>query len=78
MHGNDINIALFLFFIPYILLEVPSNMFLKKLRRPRFFIGFIVTSWSICVIGQGLTASFGGLVGCRVLIGVFEAGVSGC
>ncbi|KAJ9617269.1 hypothetical protein H2200_000990 [Cladophialophora chaetospira] len=75
MHGTDINIALFLFFIPYILLEVPSNVLLKKLRRPSIFIGCIVISWSICVIGQGVTASFAGLTVCRVLIGIFEAGL---
>lgn len=26
MHNNDYNIALFIFFIPYILFEVPSNL----------------------------------------------------
>ena len=57
------------------LLEVPSNMLLKKLRRPSIFIGCIVVCWSICVIGQGVTASFEGLVVCRVLIGIFEAGL---
>ncbi|KUM57452.1 hypothetical protein ACN42_g9734 [Penicillium freii] len=30
MKGHDYNIALFIFFIPYILFEVPSNLFLKK------------------------------------------------
>lgn len=28
----------------------------------------------ICVVGQGLTKSFGGLVACRFLMGVFESG----
>ncbi|THC89949.1 hypothetical protein EYZ11_010585 [Aspergillus tanneri] len=32
MSGHQYNIALFVFFIPYILFEVPSNMLLKKMR----------------------------------------------
>ncbi|KAK9858300.1 hypothetical protein MYU51_019297 [Penicillium brevicompactum] len=57
MEGHDYNIALFIFFIPYILFEVPR----------------IITT---C---QGVTQSFGGLVACRFLLGVFEAGfMPGC
>lgn len=32
MKGNDLNVALFVFFIPYILCEVPSNMILKRMK----------------------------------------------
>ncbi|KAL2845686.1 hypothetical protein BJY01DRAFT_247510 [Aspergillus pseudoustus] len=32
MEGHQYNIALFVFFIPYILFEVPSNMLLKMIR----------------------------------------------
>ena len=35
--GNQYNIALLLFFVPYILLEVPSNLILKKVR-PRIWL----------------------------------------
>jgi MFS family permease len=90
MKGEDYNIALFMFFIPYILLEVPSNMILKKLR-PSVWISAIMFCWGtfpvsprqapylslllgIITICQGVTQSFVGLVVCRVLLGVFEAG----
>lgn len=78
MAGNDYNIALFVFFITYILFEVPCNMILKKIR-PSVFLSFIIGACGILTIGQGVTASFGGLIACRVLIGLFEAGfVPGC
>lgn len=35
--GNQYNIALLLFFVPYILFEVPSNLVLKKMR-PRIWL----------------------------------------
>ena len=44
MTGNDFNIALFLFFIPYILLEVPSNLLLKHCR-PSLYIGGMIFFW---------------------------------
>ncbi|KIV88517.1 hypothetical protein PV10_08195 [Exophiala mesophila] len=73
MSGQDYNIALFLFFVPYILLEVPCNMMLKKLR-PSAFLATIIAGWGIVTVCQGLTQSFAGLVVCRVIIGALEAG----
>lgn len=61
-----------MFFIPYILLEFPSNILLKRLR-PSLYLPALIISWGIMTICQGVTGSFAGLVVCRVLIGVFEA-----
>ncbi|CAG8146546.1 unnamed protein product [Penicillium olsonii] len=93
MEGHDYNIALFIFFIPYILFEVPSNLVLKKVP-PSWWLSGIMFLWgisSICMlqtmltftgivtICQGVTQSFGGLVACRFLLGLFEAGfMPGC
>jgi hypothetical protein len=32
MHGDQFNIVLFIFFVPYILCELPANMLLKNLK----------------------------------------------
>lgn len=74
MQGSDYNIALFVFFIPYILFEVPSNLIIKKLA-PSTWLAAIMTLWGIATIGQGLVNTFGGLVGLRAVIGLFEAGL---
>ncbi|KIA75792.1 hypothetical protein HK57_00406 [Aspergillus ustus] len=74
MTGNDYNIANMMFFIPYILCEVPANSLLIKFHRPSTWIGIIVTAWGIVMTCSGFSQNFGGLVGCRVLLGVFEAG----
>jgi MFS family permease len=71
---NDYSVvSLFIFFIPYILCEVPSNLLLKNLR-PSLYLSGIIAAWGVVTIGMGVTQSFGGLVGCRFLLGVFEAG----
>lgn len=44
MSGQDYNIALFVFFIPYILLEVPSNIILKKVA-PSTWLSVLMFIW---------------------------------
>jgi hypothetical protein len=44
MKDQDYNIALFVFFIPYILFEIPSNLLLKKLA-PSTWLSSIMILW---------------------------------
>lgn len=74
MRNNDYNIALFIFFIPYILFEVPSNLVLKKLA-PSTWLSLIMVLWGIATVGMGLVKNFGSLIAMRVLLGFFEAGL---
>ena len=68
------NIVLSLFFIPYILLEIPSNILLKKFKRPSVYLGILVTSWGVIMTLHGVVKNFAGLLVVRLLLGVFEAG----
>jgi sugar phosphate permease len=72
--GNQYNVVLALFFIPYILLEVPSNVLLRKFKRPSYYLGSLVTIWGIIMTMHGVVSNFGGLLAVRLLLGVFEAG----
>jgi MFS family permease len=74
MEKTDYNIALFVFFVPYILFEVPSNIILKKLA-PSTWLALIMVLWGISTVGMGLVNNFEGLVAMRVLLGFFEAGL---
>ncbi|KAH7183386.1 major facilitator superfamily domain-containing protein [Fusarium flagelliforme] len=71
--GNQYNIASTIFFVPYIIFEVPSNIILKKVR-PSIWLSFLVLSWGIVMTCMGVVQNFEGLVACRVILGVFEAG----
>lgn len=42
MKGNDYNVALLVFFIPYILLEVPSNYLIRKVAPSTWLSGLMV------------------------------------
>ncbi|KAL6244531.1 hypothetical protein RBB50_008773 [Rhinocladiella similis] len=73
LHGNQFNIALFIFFLPFVVLEVPANLILRHVK-PQLWLGLNIFLWGIVTIGQGFCKSFGSLIACRVLLGVFEAG----
>ncbi|PGH29978.1 hypothetical protein GX50_07278 [[Emmonsia] crescens] len=78
MSGHDFNIALFIFFIPYMVCEVPSNIILKKVA-PSTWLSCVMMGWGLVTVFQGVTDSFAGLLVCRFFLGVFEAGfVPGC
>ena len=74
INGIQWNIVLSLFFVPYILLEVPSNILLKRFQRPSLYMGMLVTSWGIIMTMHGVITNYAGLLALRILLGVFEAG----
>ncbi len=62
------------YYASYILLEVPSNMLLRKLR-PSLYLSSLMFLWGIVNMCMGFVHSYTALVALRVLLGVFEAGV---
>ncbi|PSN75390.1 MFS general substrate transporter [Corynespora cassiicola Philippines] len=72
--GVQWNVVLSVFFVPYVLLEVPSNMLLKKFERPSVYLGILIVIWGIVMTMMGVVKNFAGLLVTRILLGVFEAG----
>ncbi|KMT66828.1 MFS transporter [Catenovulum maritimum] len=56
----------------YSLLQIPGGLTVD-LVKIRILYPFILTAWSIATLVQGLVSSFAALIGCRMIIGVFEA-----
>ncbi|PIG79326.1 allantoate permease [Aspergillus arachidicola] len=76
--SSQFNTALTIFFVPYVLLEVPSNIVLKKLQ-PHVWLAGCMLCFGILTIGQGFVKSYGGLLVTRFFIGVTESGMfPGC
>ena len=71
--SNQYNIALTIFFFPYALFEVPSNILLKRLR-PSIWFPLITMLVGICMLSQGLVHNYQGLLVARFFLGVTEAG----
>ncbi|THH16012.1 hypothetical protein EW146_g4559 [Bondarzewia mesenterica] len=72
--GLRYNIAAAVFFIPYCMAEVPSNMFLK-LMRPSRWIPSIMVAWGLIMTLMCLVNSFAGLIVARLFLGFAEAGL---
>jgi MFS family permease len=74
MSGNDYNVALMVFFVPYVLFEVPSNMLLAKFKRPSYYMGILILCWGAVMTLMGTVDNFSGLCATRFFLGLFEAG----
>ncbi|KAI1335985.1 major facilitator superfamily domain-containing protein [Xylariaceae sp. FL0016] len=74
MPTNGYNIALSVFYIPFVLAEIPANLILNMNKiRPAYFLGGQMLLLGILGMCQGLTESYGGLLTLRFLMGIFEA-----
>lgn len=60
-------------FVGYILMQIPSNLFLNKTGRPAIYLPTCMIIWGIISGATGACYNFGGLVACRFFLGFVEA-----
>jgi sugar phosphate permease len=72
--GLKYNIIAAVFFIPYALAEVPSNVLLK-LMRPSRWIPSIMVAWGLIMTLMCLCKTFKSLLIARVFLGLAESGL---
>ncbi|KAI1324291.1 MFS transporter-like protein [Xylariaceae sp. FL0255] len=74
--GTSYNVALLVFYIPYILVDVPSNWIVKRVKAG-YYLPAIMTAWGLVSTFVGFTRSLGGLIVARLFLGLFEGGLLG-
>ncbi|OSX60459.1 hypothetical protein POSPLADRAFT_1171562 [Postia placenta MAD-698-R-SB12] len=74
LEGNQYNTALVVFFVPYVLFEIPSNALLKHFK-PHVWLPLCMFLFGLVSICQGLVHNFSGLAACRFFLGLVESGV---
>ncbi|KAI2630546.1 MFS transporter-like protein [Xylaria nigripes] len=74
--GNSFNVALLVFYIPYLLIDVPSNWIVKRVKAG-IYLPALITGWGLVCTFLGFTRSLAGLIVCRLLLGLFEGGLLG-
>ncbi|KAI5860846.1 putative allantoate permease [Durotheca rogersii] len=72
--GQQPNIALAIFFVPYIAFEIPSNLLMKRFT-PHVWLSLCIFSFGILMLAQGFVRNYSGLLATRFFLGVFEAGI---
>lgn len=70
--GLQYNTALTIFFVPYVLCEIPSNIMVKRFS-PRLWLSVCCVGFGLVTALQGVVQSYGGLLATRFFLGVFES-----
>ncbi|KAF5501191.1 MFS transporter prlL [Colletotrichum siamense] len=71
--GSEFQTCVSILFVGYILMQVPSNMFLNKIGRPAIYLTGCMAVWGVLCACSGAAHSFGGLLATRFLLGFVEA-----
>ncbi|KAF2129835.1 MFS general substrate transporter [Dothidotthia symphoricarpi CBS 119687] len=72
--GVRFNWVVSIFYIIYMLVEVPSNTILKKIG-PKYYLPMLVVGFGLVSLCTSFVQSFAGLLVARGFLGIFEGGV---
>jgi MFS family permease len=73
LSSNQYSVSLVVFFISYVVFEVPSNIILSR-SRPSIFLPLIMISWGTVTCCMSLIHDYKQLVALRFIVGILEAG----
>lgn len=65
--------ALSILFVGYLLMQVPSNLFLNKIGKPAVYLPTVMIIWGIISAATAGAQSYGGLIAIRFFLGFVEA-----
>ncbi|KAH9018670.1 MFS general substrate transporter [Lactarius pseudohatsudake] len=74
MSSKQFSIALTITYIPYILMQLPMNLIMKRLGA-NVTLPVMVILWGVVCACQGAVHSYHGLLVCRFFLGVLEGGL---
>ncbi|KAF4120344.1 MFS family permease [Geosmithia morbida] len=72
MTGTDFNLATSIFFVGYLLMQLPSNLLLTKVR-PSLYLSATCCLWGVVSTCNAATRNFGQLIAVRFFLGFVEA-----
>ncbi|KDQ54303.1 hypothetical protein JAAARDRAFT_82837, partial [Jaapia argillacea MUCL 33604] len=70
--GIQFNTALVIFFVPYAVFEIPSNILLKRFK-PHVWLSLSMFGFGLVSVLQGFTRNYAGLLAANFFLGFFEA-----
>lgn len=75
--GNDYSLVLIFFYVPYALFNIPATVLANRFS-PSVVVPLFVIGWGALAMITVATKNFGGLLACRLLLGMMEAGFMPC
>ncbi|PAV20854.1 MFS general substrate transporter [Pyrrhoderma noxium] len=73
LKGQEFNTLLSILYVGYILMQVPSNMFLNHIGKPSIYLPVCMIIWGVISILTGITKGFIGALLTRFFLGFVEA-----
>ncbi|OBT58323.1 hypothetical protein VE04_00742 [Pseudogymnoascus sp. 24MN13] len=73
LDNNQYATCLSILYVGYILMQVPSNMFMNKIQRPSLYISAVMIVWGLVSTLSGVVNNFAGMVLIRFFLGFIEA-----
>lgn len=71
--GTQFPTAVSILFVGYILMQIPSNLFLNKLGKPALYLPSVMVIWGVISAATGEVQSYGSLLAVRFILGFVEA-----
>jgi MFS family permease len=71
--SNQYSVVLLLFFVSYIVFEVPSNMIIARVRPSLYLCGLAIL-WGVIAALMAVTQNWKQLAGVRLVLGFIESG----
>lgn len=65
--------ALSILFVGYMLMQIPSNLFLNKVGKPALYLPTVMIVWGVISAATAGAQTFGGLIAIRFFLGFVEA-----
>ena len=65
--------ALSILFVGYLLMQIPSNLFLNKIGKPALYLPTVMVIWGVISAATAGANSYGGLIAIRFFLGFVEA-----
>ncbi|KAF5319115.1 hypothetical protein D9611_014104 [Ephemerocybe angulata] len=72
MHGVDLNVALTVFYIFYVIADIPSNLILKRFGSA--WLAFLVIGFGVISLASAFLHNYAGLLASRIFLGLTEGG----
>lgn len=69
LENHEYNNSLVIFFVPYIIFEIPSNILLKKFK-PHVWLSGCMFLFGLTTTLQGVVQNYSGLLATRFFLGV--------
>ncbi|KAK3060502.1 hypothetical protein LTS18_008402, partial [Coniosporium uncinatum] len=71
--SNRYSLVSMMFFVPYVIFQFPANIAIRRLGAA-LWLSSLVVAWGAVCVGMGFIETWEQLLGCRVILGVLEAG----